>query len=185
MSIDKDIHKVLKRGKLLNELELERAITWDRELRILSKEDSSFIELRSQIRDLIEAYETIHWSGDSISEKQISSSDLAEDIIEQEQLFFRNRRDLIRSCLKKFGLSQQDLGMILGHDSKSYMSELMNGLSPFTMKDLVVIHRLLNLPLDKLIPTMLGQNERKRIKSSLESLNNPKLKLGKSDLELA
>jgi len=58
----------------------------------------------------------------------------------------------IRKKLKEFDLTQQDLGVILEHP-KSYMSELMNGVSQFTLKDLVIIHRILGINLNTLIPT--------------------------------
>jgi len=78
-------------------------------------------------------------------------------------------------------MTQQDLGVILGHP-KSYMSELMNGVSQFTMKDLVIIHRILEIDLKKLIPTYLQTDTRDKIKETLTRLNKPKLKLKKVDL---
>ena len=64
------------------------------------------------------------------------------------------------------------------------MSELINGVSPFVMKDIVVIHRLLNIDFSNLIPTFLPQKDRLKIKSSLEELDNPKLRLSSQDFEL-
>ena len=60
----------------------------------------------------------------------------------------------------------------------------MNGISPFSLKDLVVINRLLKIDLTDLIPTFLPQTERKKIKTSIQKLDNPKIKLSKNDLTL-
>jgi hypothetical protein len=60
----------------------------------------------------------------------------------------------------------------------------MNGIRPFSLKDLIIIHRLLKIDLQNLIPTFLTQNERLQIKSSLEQLNKPNLKLSKVDFAL-
>ncbi len=37
----------------------------------------------------------------------------------------------------------RNVGLILGH-SKTYMSELINGVSQFTLNDLAIIHRILD-----------------------------------------
>mgnify|MGYP006444675019 FL=1 len=79
-------------------------------------------------------------------------------------------------------MSQQDFGKILGHNSKSYISELMNGVSPFSLKDLIIINRLLNIDLTDLIPTFLPQSDRSKIRTTIEKLDNPKLKLSKDNL---
>jgi len=66
--------------------------------------------------------------------------------------------------------------MILGHKSKTYMSELMNGIYPFSIKDLVVINRLLEIELSDLVPTFLSHNDRLKLRKSIENLNNPHIK---------
>ena len=76
------------------------------------------------------------------------------------------------------------MGKILGH-SKSYTSELVNGINPFSLKDLVIIHRLFHIKLEVLIPTILSQNDMKKIQSSIRKLNRNELKLGKHNMELA
>ncbi len=78
-------------------------------------------------------------------------------------------------------MTQQDLGVILNHP-KSYMSELINGVSQFTLKDLVIIHRILKINLDILIPTFLQSETRDKLKESIAKLNKPKLKLRKTEL---
>lgn len=79
-------------------------------------------------------------------------------------------------------MSQQDLGVLLGHP-KSYMSELINGVSQFTMKDLVIVHRILGISLKMLIPTYLQSETRERIQESIRKLDKPKLGLAKVDHE--
>lgn len=180
-----DIKELLKKGEIKNELEFERALIADRKLRILAKKDSSLKKLRLQLRNLIENYESRNWSEDSkISNKKILESDVAELIAENERLFIQRRKDIIREKLKNLGITQQDFGVLLGHRSKSYISELMNGISPFSLRDLIVINRLLKIDLTDLVPTFLPQDERIKIKSSIEEIDNPNLKLSKEDFEL-
>jgi len=61
------------------------------------------------------------------------------------------------------------------------MSELMNGVSQFTLKDLVIIHRILGINLNTLIPTYLQTETRDKIKESINKLNKPKLRLRKKE----
>jgi transcriptional regulator with XRE-family HTH domain len=186
MKTQLDISKLLKFGKIQNELNFERALIADRKLRVLSKEDSKYKVIRKKLRGLIEDYENKNWSSKSrITDKKIRESDLAELIAEKERQFIQNRKELIRKKLKNLNLTQQNLGAVLGHRSKSYMSELMNGVSPFSLKDLIVINRLLKIDLTDLVPTFLPQSDRVKIRTSIQKLDNPKLKLSKNDFELA
>jgi antitoxin component HigA of HigAB toxin-antitoxin module len=172
----------LELTEIRNELELERALIADRKLRVLAKENPEYKKVRKQLRDLIEVYENKNWSSSSrISDKKILESDFAEFIAEQERIFIENRKALIRKKLKNVGLNQKELGSILGHRSKSYMSELMNGISPFTLKDLVIINQLLKIDLTDLVPTFLPHDERIKIKSKIEKLEKPKLKIANEE----
>ncbi len=181
-----DITQLIETGKIENELDFERALIADRKLRVLSKENPKFKSVRKQLRDLIEQYENQNWSSDSkISDKKLRESDIAELIAEKERLFIQRRKELIRKKLKTTNLTQQDFGKILGHRSKSYISELMNGVSPFSLKDLIVINRLLKIGLTDLVPTFLPQSDRVKIRTTIEKLDNPKLKLSKEDLATA
>ncbi|WP_223266532.1 helix-turn-helix domain-containing protein [Luteibaculum oceani] len=103
---------------------------------------------------------------------------MAERLAETERIFLKRRIDLIKKRLKSYGLTQQDLGLVLGHPSKSYISELVNGVSPFTIKDLIILHHVLKIDLADLIPTVLPMENRKKIQESLSQLKskNPKLK---------
>lgn len=100
-------------------------------------------------------------------------------------MFIQRRKDLIHKKLKSLDLTQQDFGKILGHLSKSYISELMNGVSPFSLKDLIVIHRLLKINLSDLVPTFLPHSDSAKIRTTIKKLDNPKLKLSKADLAIA
>ena len=153
-----DIENALRSGKLQNELEYERALVADRKLRILCKENRKLIPIRKELRDIIERYENRYWSEESeISATRIKESDLAELIAEKERIFIQRRKGLIKSRLKQYGLNQQHLMILLGHRSKTHMSELMNGLSPFTLNDLIIINRLFKIDLSDLIPTTIPQ----------------------------
>ena len=165
-----DIKELLKSGRIGDELEYERALIYDRKLRLLSKEKPELKRIRKKLRNLIEDYEIAQWSTGSLSEKKLRENDVANRTAERERQFLHNRKDLIREKLKSLGLNQQDLGLILGHPSKSYMSELMNGICPFTLRDLVVIHRLLKIDLSDLVPTFLSTQERLQIDTSVARL---------------
>jgi transcriptional regulator with XRE-family HTH domain len=186
MKTQLDISKLLENGKIQNELDFERALIADRKLRVLSKENSKYKVIRKKLRDLIEDYENKNWTSNSrITDKKIRESDLAELIVEKERQFIQNRKELIRKKLKNLNLTQQDLGTVLGHRSKSYMSELMNGASPFSLKDLIIMNRLLKIDLTDLVPTFLPQSDTEKIRTSIQKLDNPKLKLSQDDFALA
>ena len=180
-----NINELLELGKINNELDFERALVADRKLRVLSKDDPKYKSLRKKLRNLIEDYETTHWNSSSrISEKKLRESDISALLAEKERLFIQRRKELIKSKLKSLKLTQQNFGIILGHNSKSYISELMNGINPFSLKDLIVINRLLKIELTDLVPTFLSQSERVKIKSSIDKLDHPKLKLSQDDFTL-
>lgn len=181
-----DISELIENGEILNELDFERAMIADRKLRVLAKENPKFKSVRKRLRDLIEQYENKNWSAKSnISDKKLQESNVAELIAEKERLFIQRRKELIRKKLKNLNLTQQDFGKVLGHQSKSYMSELINGVSPFSLKDLIVINRILKIDLTDLVPTFLPQSDRVKIRTTIKKLDNPKLKLSKDDLSLA
>jgi len=184
MKAQTDLREVLKKGVLADELDLERALILDRKLRLLVKEYPALAEERHQLRLMIKAYEKSKWSsGSLIAEHQIKESDDAEYLAEQERKFLENRKNVIKKELEKYQLTQQELGVLLGH-GKSYMSELMNGISPFTNRDLIIIHRLFHIKLERLIPTIISETDKDKLKTSISKLNKPKLKLEKDDLQL-
>ena len=90
---------------------------------------------------------------------------------------------LIKEKLKATGLNQNDLAKILGH-RKGYMSELINGLRPFSKEDIVVINRLFKIKLVDLIPRFIKQDRAVHIKKTLNSLSNSRIKLTKKDFDL-
>jgi transcriptional regulator with XRE-family HTH domain len=186
MSTQFDILQFIEAGKIDNELDFERALIADRKLRVLSKENPKFKAVRKKLRDLIEQYEDQNWSANAkISDKKLKESDAAELIAEKERLFIQRRKELIRKKLKTLNLTQQDFGKILGHNSKSYISELMNGISPFSLKDMIVINQLLKIDLTDLVPTFLPQSDKVKIRTTIKKLDNPKLKLKNDDLAIA
>jgi len=173
---------ILKMTEIKSELELERAIALYGKLRWMVKEDSSLRPKRDHLKKLIKSFEDKNWSDlNIISKEQIKTSDKAEELIFAEESFIQKRKSLIKSKLKSYGLKQQELGKILGH-RKNYMSELMNGVRPFSRDDLVVIHRLLAIELKDLFPTFIKPEMERHIKMSLKKLGKSKLKLRKKDL---
>lgn len=176
--------KILQKGSISSELELEKALIIERKLRLMIKENPELSESRNQLRAIINDYENLNWSKNSIiSDEKIEESDLAEIIAEKERKFLATRREIIKSKLIELGINQQELGIILGH-SKSYISELVNGINPFNLKDLIIIHKLFNIKLESLIPTTIPQKESRRIKSSILKINKLKLKFEKGGIIL-
>ncbi|MDP2188346.1 MAG: helix-turn-helix transcriptional regulator [Sphingobacteriaceae bacterium] len=170
-----DLNSILKAGKLTSALDYERALVLDKKLRLLAKEDAHWGEARQKLRGILKNYEQIHWSKTAqINAAQISESDAAERIAEQERLFLEKRKSAIKQKMVQFGLNQQELGKILGH-GKTYTSELVNGLSPFSMRDLVVLNQLFGIPFSELIPAILSITDRAKIKNSIAALNKPGL----------
>lgn len=182
MDIQAGLKKILKKGLLSSELELERASTIDRRLRLLAKDHPEFAEQRNQLRDIILAYEDKHWVKADVTLQQVEESDLAELITERENKFTTHRKQLIKARLKEKKLTQKDLGTILGHTSETYISELINGINPFTLNDLIVIHKLLNISMEDLVPTTLNAQTVIKVKNAIAKLNNPKLQLNVENL---
>jgi len=177
-----NIREIENIQKLENEYDLQKALLLDKKLRLMVEDDSSLKPIQVKLFNLIHEYETENWSHtESITDKQIEETENAELLVEIERKFILERKNSIRKRLKSYDMTQQDLGILLGH-KKSYMSELINGVSQLSMKDLVIIHRVLKIELSKLIPTYLQYETREKVNKSILLLNKPKLKLRKKDL---
>jgi transcriptional regulator with XRE-family HTH domain len=175
----RDIEHILQ---LDNEYDLQKALLLDRKLRLMVKDNIDLKPIHDKLFRLIQDYEDRKWTdSENIPDKQFDEAETAEQLVEIERKFILQRKDAIRKKLKSYEMTQTDLALILGH-KKSYMSELINGVSQFSMKDLVIIHRVLRIDLAKLIPTYLQNDTRERVKQSISKLNKPRLKLRKKDL---
>lgn len=178
------INNILKLTELRSELEHEKATSLYLKLRLLENEDSSYNQIRGHLKSLIMQYENTHWSDDSnISDEQVKESDLAEIFVRAENEFNQKRKELIKNELMKAGLNQSDLAKILGH-RKGYMSELINGLRPFSKEDILIINRLLKIGFENLFPPFIKQDKVTHIKKTLESISKSKIRLKKNDLNL-
>lgn len=178
------IQNIQKITSLTSELEYEKASSLFLQFRVLIKNDKSYEPIRNHLRDLIKNYEKNNWSNeDTITNNQVKESDLAEAFVEAENEFYQKRKELIKFKLKEVGLNQNDLAKILGH-RKGYMSELINGLRPFSKEDLVVINRLFKIKFEDLMPAFINQERAAHIKKTLESLSNKKIRLTKRDFDL-
>ena len=182
---ESDIKSIIRKGEITSELELERASRAARFLRLRIKEQPELELLREELFTLIIKYESIHWSEkEPIPDSQIIESDLAEAQADAEFKFFLARRELIMLKLKTKGLRQNDLASILAH-SKSYTSELLNGIRAFSTKDLIVIHRLLDIKLEDLFFTEIPLDVKERIKSTLGKIPKQQNKLQPQVFEMA
>ena len=177
-----DIKEIEKIERLENEYDLEKASLLERKLRLMTNENPDLKPMRKKLRDLIKEYEDRKWSDlNEITDSQIIESDKAEEIVNYEQIFINKRKEAIRKKLNEYDMTQQDLGLLLGHP-KSYMSELINGVSQFTLKDLVIINRVFGINLNVLVPTFLQSETRDKVRESINKLNKPKLGLRKTEL---
>lgn len=146
-------------------------------LRLLAKDNLHFKNQRIKLRKLIKAYESDNWNeAASVSAQKLETSKRAEKTAEEERAFIENRKVEIRKKLKKFELTQEDLAYLLGHKSKTHMSELINGIKPFTHRDLVIISILFAIDIRKLVPVFLSENENLRIREALNKMDSPKIK---------
>lgn len=178
------IQNIQRLTSLTSELDYEQASSLFLKLRVLEKQDESYKPIRNHLRSLIKDYEQNNWADEnSITDNQIKESDLAEALVQAENDFYQKRKELVKSKLKEAGLTQNDLAKILGH-RKGYMSELINGLRPFSKEDLIIINRLFKIKLEDLIPTFIKQDRAFHIKKTLESLSHNRIKLTKKDLDL-
>jgi len=178
------IQNIQKINSLTNELEYEKASSLYLQLRVLVKEDKTYEPIRTHLRGLIKKYEEKNWTGDNlVADDQIKESDFAEALIQAENEFYHKRKELIKIKLKEAGFNQNDLAKILGH-RKGYMSELINGLRPFSKEDLVVINRLFKIKFEDLIPAFIEQERASHIKKTLESFSNNRIRLTKKDFDL-
>ena len=180
-----EINNILKLDKLSSELEYEKAISIYGRLRWMVQEDKSLIPVKQHLRTLIKKYEETHWEDETkISAEQVKESDIAEKIVHSENEFIHKRKELIRKKLKENGISQKDLAKILGH-RPNYMSELINGVRPFSRDDLIVLHRLFDIDLKDLIPPFLKTEVTNHIKQTIQELKRKKakIKLRLTDLE--
>lgn len=176
------LKKILRKGVITSELEFERASIIDRKLRLLVKEHPELTDDRNRLLDILYAYETEHWTGNKITSDQIKENDIAEQIAEYENRFYKHRKELIKAKLKETGLTQKQLGMLLGHSSETYISELVSGINPFTLNDLILINKLFGVAMDQLIPATLNVQTIVKVREVIVKLNNPKLHLEMEDL---
>ncbi|MGO3240723.1 MAG: helix-turn-helix domain-containing protein [Sphingobacterium sp.] len=176
MEVQVDLKKILKKGILDSELDFHRASLIDRQLRLLVKDHPELSGSRKKLRAIIKEYEDRNWAQLPIPENKLIESDLAEEIAERERDFLQNRKKVIRAKLKGFGMTQRQLGAVLGHNSESYMSELISGVTPFTVNDLVLIHKILDIPLSDLVPTVIHTGTVSRVVRVLSSMDLPGLR---------
>ena len=171
------IKNIEKIKSLNSELEVEKASNLFLKLRVLAKENESYKVLRKHLSKLIRDYEDKNWSNsENITKEQIEESDLAEQVVKAESNFYSKRKEIIRKKLKESGLNQTDLAKILGH-SKGYVSELINGIRPFSKDDLIIINRLFKIELENLIPTFIKEERVIHIRKTLKSIPKSRIRL--------
>lgn len=178
-----EIDSILMVDQLNNELEFEQATSIQGKIRWMIKEDNSLKPIHEHLLSLIEKYEAENWNNESeISDDQIQESDLAEKTVNAENMFIQKRKALIKEKLKENEISQKDLSNILGH-RPNYMSELINGIRPFSKDDILVIHRLFDIDFKDLIPPFLKNEVTNHIKTALRELKNKKIQSKINNLE--
>lgn len=177
------IDNILKIHELVDEIEFEQASSLYLKLRWMVHENPSLEQVRNYLGNLMELYENKHWGDPAkITQELVDESDKAEILIEKDNLFIAKRKEIIKSRLNNNKLKQSDLAKILGHRD-NYMSELINGIRPFSKEDIIVMNRLLKIPFKDLISPYIKEEVVKRIKIVLSTLKNEGLKFSAQDLE--
>ncbi|MCY1384146.1 hypothetical protein D9M69_723620 [compost metagenome] len=64
------------------------------------------------------------------------------------------------------------------------MSERMNGIKSFTLRDLIIIHRLLKIGIRALIPVFLSKEDQIKVMEAIMKLDKPKIRLTNADFAL-
>lgn len=178
-----EIDNILKIDDLNSELEFEKATSIQGKLRWMVKKDSSLEPVRQHLIDLVEKYENTHWNNETqITDEQVKESDLADKVVSAENVFIQKRKELIKEKLKENEITQKDFGKILGH-RPNYISELINGIRPFSRDDIIVIYRLFEIEFKDLIPPFLKKEVTNHIRTTLGKLKNKKVRLKIKDLE--
>lgn len=166
----------LPSGVISNELELERALHAHSKLLEPAKSDPQLNIIRKQLLKLIFEYENKHWNIDQeVNEERILESDIAEIIVRKEEEFIKNRRELIKTGLKRFGLKQKDLCELLDHKSATYVSDLIRGRHPMSITDMLIISKVLKINMNELVPKTVSFAVLKRLSNALKKMNRPGL----------
>ncbi|MDR6803732.1 transcriptional regulator with XRE-family HTH domain [Dyadobacter sp. BE34] len=174
-----NIKRILDAGRIETELECEQVTLAKRYLRLHEENLPDLGTTIKALSNLIIEFEDRRWSDRSlITDAQIEESDAAVIQAEKEYVFIRQRRNLILAKLQELSLKQKDLALLLNH-SKSYTSELLNGVRPFSTNDLKLIHLLFEIPLTDLIITIPSQETLSRLETAIDKISsfNPKAKL--------
>ena len=180
-----DVKALLNSGSILSELEYQRAMMADRSLRMLSDDNPELKVTRKALRELIMRYENVQWSDtDTVTQEQITERDAAEELAFAELKFTRRRRELILGKIKELNLKQKDLATLLNH-SKSYTSELLNGIRAFSSSDLILIYNLLKIDLEDLFITTLSAETQQKINAAIEKIASENKDAKTSQLALA
>lgn len=174
-----NIKKILDAGRIETELDHERVLLADRHLMLQEEVQPDLGPTRKSISDLIVEFEARCWSDENlVTDAQMEESEAAEIQAEKEYAFLWKRQKLILDKLQELSLKQKDLALLLNH-SKSYTSELLNGIRPFSTNDLKLIHLLFQIPLTDLIITIPSQETLNRLETAIGKISpsNPKARL--------
>jgi len=167
-----NIKRILDAGRIENELDHERIMLADRQLMHEEVVQPDLRTTRKAISDMIVEYEDRYWSDENqVTDAQMEESEAAEIQAEKEYAFLWQRRKLILAKLQELSLKQKDLALLLNH-SKSYTSELLNGIRPFSTNDLKLIHLLFQIPLTDLIITIPSQETLSRLETAIDKISS-------------
>lgn len=89
-----EIKALLAKDKLNDELEYERALIAERQLKLLADEEAQYLLWRKALPQLIHEYEKKEWSEISkLDDRKIKESDEAEMEAEAERVFLLERKN--------------------------------------------------------------------------------------------
>ncbi|MBO9614077.1 MAG: helix-turn-helix transcriptional regulator [Dyadobacter sp.] len=174
-----NIKKILDAGRIETELECEQVTLAKRYLTLQEEDQPDLGVTIEALSNMIIEFEARCWSDENlVSDAQMEESEAAEIQAEKEYAFLWKRNKLILDRLQALSLRQKDLALLLNH-SKSYTSELLNGIRPFSTNDLKLIHLLFEIPLKDLIINIPSQETLSRLETAIAKISsvNPKARL--------
>lgn len=146
-----NINDIINRGTISDELEYQRALIISNKLGLMKdKNPEKFSHKFNLISGILEKYEDYIVSNELDTDDFVMLSKHYEAIALAESSFKNERKILIKSKLKEAHINQSILAEIIGI-SPTHLSELINGVYPYTKDFCTILSRTLKIDRDKLV----------------------------------
>ncbi len=190
-----NVNELIKKGKVENEFEYKKlsnyALHLDNELDELEEKgedlnSKTYKQLYNKLNkatEILDKYSKENHIKYDFSDEWLKENEIAEKEAEEERQEMRKRKKILKQLLKEYNLKQQELGYILGYKSKTYISNIVNGLKPLKFKDAFILKMMFHIKLQDLINEEDWLDLINRIENLESKKKNPKLKKIKSELK--